>query len=79
MSTLDNAVANGQVISYRVRNTRVEIDPPRRVDVEAAREQILALVRDGYLVRESLVSGSLLAELRRASDEIEASALARSG
>jgi ectoine hydroxylase-related dioxygenase (phytanoyl-CoA dioxygenase family) len=66
-------------ISYRIRNTRVDLDPPRTVEVEASRDDICSLVNDGYLVRKRLIGGELLDELRRAADEIESSVSEKQG
>ena len=60
---------------YRIRNTRVHLDPPRTFDVYASPEQIAHLEQEGYLVRERLVSGDLLEKLRAAADAVEAEAL----
>ncbi len=62
--------------SYRIRNNRVHIDPPRQVDVQASPEQVRVLEEEGYLVRERLIEGELLQQLRDAADEIEAEELA---
>lgn len=64
-------------ISYRIRSNQVHVAPPRVVEVEASPEQIRHLIDEGYLVRERLVQGELLENLRRAADEVEAEALAR--
>lgn len=63
--------------TFRIRNNSADRDAPRVVDVDATPEQIAALERDGYLVRERLVAGELLEILRRAADELEADALAK--
>ena len=58
-------------ISYRIRNERPN-DPPRIVDVDATAVELEHLRIEGYLVRERLISGDLLARLRGAADEVEA-------
>ena len=63
--------------TFRIRNNSSDRDAPRVVDVDATPEQIAALERDGYIVRERLVSGDLLETLRHAADELEADALAK--
>ena len=57
---------------YRIKNTRYETDPPRVVDVAASEAEIAFLQTEGYLIRERVLSDSLLAELRQAADEIAA-------
>ncbi|MBC7527899.1 MAG: phytanoyl-CoA dioxygenase family protein [Chthonomonadaceae bacterium] len=44
--------------------------PTRTIEADVTSEQVNSLLTDGYLVRESLVSGELLEELRAAADEI---------
>ena len=62
-------------LEFRIRDERVLIDPPRRVDVNATPEEIGQLVEHGYLVRERLIQGEHLEALRHAADEIEAEAM----
>lgn len=59
-------------ISYRIRNTRVHLDPPRTIDVHATPSEISGLVENGYIVREQLFTGDELQPLRDVADEIEA-------
>jgi ectoine hydroxylase-related dioxygenase (phytanoyl-CoA dioxygenase family) len=58
-------------LSYRIRNEFVQTHPPREIDVAATDDELLRLKRDGYLVRERLIDGELLASLRAAADELE--------
>jgi ectoine hydroxylase-related dioxygenase (phytanoyl-CoA dioxygenase family) len=62
--------------SYRIRNDRVHLDAPRQFEVHASPEQVRHLEEEGYVVRERLVQGELLQQLRDAADEIEAEELA---
>jgi ectoine hydroxylase-related dioxygenase (phytanoyl-CoA dioxygenase family) len=73
-----NATDSNFSLSYRIRNDRVDRDPPRQVQVHASREQLQTLVENGFLVRERLIAGEALEELRRACDEIEAEEAGRS-
>jgi len=61
--------------TYRIKNTRMRVDPPRVVDVQVSRSQINALEQEGFIVRERLIQGELLERLRQAADEIEAEEL----
>jgi ectoine hydroxylase-related dioxygenase (phytanoyl-CoA dioxygenase family) len=58
-------------ITYRIHNSDL-VDPLRQVALDVTPAQIEQLVTDGYLVRERLISGPLLAELRAAVDELAA-------
>jgi hypothetical protein len=62
-------------IQYRVRSNRVHLDPPRQYHVHASQEQVRQLVEEGYFVRERLITGDLLEQLREAADALEAEAL----
>lgn len=66
-------------ISYSIRNTRMHIDPPIKVNVQASETEVKHLVEEGYFVRERLVSGDLLESLRNAADELEAEAAKTQG
>jgi ectoine hydroxylase-related dioxygenase (phytanoyl-CoA dioxygenase family) len=61
------------VIDYRIRNHDMQ-DPRRRVEVQATAEQLDQLAREGYMVRERLISGDQLERLRSAVDELAAGA-----
>lgn len=74
---MSNSSPDAHRREYRIRNHRSEVDPPRVVDVHASTEQIRALEEEGYLVRERLVQGETLEQLRRAADEVEAGELER--
>ncbi len=65
-------------LSFRIRSNTVDRDPPRVIEIDASPEEIERLKQDGYLVRERLVQGELLEELRVAADAVEADALAHS-
>ena len=58
-------------INYRINNHDFS-DPGRRVEVQATPEQITDLAKEGYLVRERLITGDFLEELRAAVDELSA-------
>lgn len=58
-------------LTYRINNHDLP-DPVRTIEVEATPEQIAHLVEEGYLVRERLVQGAFLEELRAAVDELAA-------
>lgn len=60
---------------YRIRNTEMRSAPPRRVEVQASPEEVRQLEEQGYVVRERILGDALLAELRRAADEVEAEEL----
>jgi ectoine hydroxylase-related dioxygenase (phytanoyl-CoA dioxygenase family) len=62
-------------MEYRIRNNRIHVDPPRRIEVHASPAQIQMLNEEGYLVRERLISGEMLEQLRNAADELEAQEL----
>lgn len=66
-------------ITYRIRNNTVDRDLPRTYEVQASRDDVRALVEDGYLVRERLIQGELLEELRGAADAIAAEAEKKQG
>jgi ectoine hydroxylase-related dioxygenase (phytanoyl-CoA dioxygenase family) len=56
-------------VTYRINNHDLA-DPVRKVQVEASPEQIQHLADEGYLVRERLITGDFLEELRAAVDEL---------
>lgn len=56
-------------LTYKIHNSDFA-DPLRHVQTDATPEQIQHLVEEGYLVRERLIQGELLEELRAAADEI---------
>ena len=69
----------GFAIDYRIRNEHRD-RPPRRVEVPVSRDDLAKLAKladDGYLVREGLIAGDMLAALRDACDSAEAEELAR--
>lgn len=57
-------------MAYRIRDQRIDKDPPRVVEVQATPDQVNQLLNQGYLVRERLIQGDLLALLRAALDEV---------
>ena len=74
LGSADRPQSGHHTRSYRIRNNRVHVDPPRTVEVQATPEQVRSLEDEGYLVRERLVRGALLDRLRDAADEVEAEA-----
>ncbi|MBV9852780.1 MAG: phytanoyl-CoA dioxygenase family protein [Armatimonadetes bacterium] len=64
----DSAIPGRHTLTYRIRDAHRGF-PVRQVDVLATPEEIAALVRDGYLVREGLLPPEEIARLRAALDE----------
>jgi ectoine hydroxylase-related dioxygenase (phytanoyl-CoA dioxygenase family) len=58
-----------QTLTFKIHNSDFA-DPIRHVHTDVTPEQIRHLVDEGYLVRERLLQGELLEELRSAADEI---------
>lgn len=63
-----SAIPGTHVIDYRVRDSH-KGNPTRRVEVLATPDEIGQFVRDGYLVRESLLPKQEIEKLRAAMDE----------
>src|SRR5439155_11741890 len=62
-------MCTGYTIPYRIRNHDLK-DPSRPVEVQASPDEIKRLARDGYLVRERLLTEEHTARLRAAVDEV---------
>ncbi|MBW3621972.1 MAG: phytanoyl-CoA dioxygenase family protein [Armatimonadetes bacterium] len=65
----ESAIPGRHTLLYRVRDYDKGF-PEREVEVLATPEEIQAFVRDGYLVRENLISMETVERLRAAFDEI---------
>jgi len=65
----ESAVPGHHTVTYTTLDAH-RGDPVREVDVLATREEIEALMRDGYLVRERIVTGEHLERLRHALHEV---------
>ena len=64
----DSAIPGRYTLTQRVRDHDKNF-PTRQTEVLASREEIAALVRDGYLIRECLLPSREIATLRAAMDE----------
>jgi ectoine hydroxylase-related dioxygenase (phytanoyl-CoA dioxygenase family) len=64
--------STGHQVNYRIRT--YDWEPNRTIDVHATPEQIESLAKNGYMVRERLITGEHLEKLRAAADEIAAEA-----
>ncbi|TVY07511.1 phytanoyl-CoA dioxygenase family protein [Paenibacillus cremeus] len=61
----------GHRISYEILNMKPD-EPKREIEVLATQEELTHLIKQGYLIKEDLFSGTGLEELRSALDRLEA-------
>ena len=64
----ENSIPGAHTINYRIRDHAKGI-PVRSVEVLGTEEELQHLLRDGYLVRESLLPQTEIERLRAALDE----------